>query len=92
MRALSTVCIVSQIAQFSQQRDSITATRRFITFAMLGCNDIIFCFAVKIKLESLGSGGQIILKSYDGSVCLCFDKHGTVVAQVSFKRLFITFG
>ncbi|KAL9952905.1 hypothetical protein ACROYT_G040234 [Oculina patagonica] len=38
---------------------------------------------VKIKLESLGSGGQIILKSYDGSVCLCFDKHGTVVAQLS---------
>ncbi|XP_020606879.1 fibroblast growth factor 2-like [Orbicella faveolata] len=39
--------------------------------------------SVKIKLESVGSGGQIILKSYDGSLCLCLDKHGSVVAKLS---------
>ena len=58
---------------------------------MLRCNDITFCFVVKIKLESVGSGGQIILKSYDGSLCLCLDKHGTVVAKVSFKCLVIRY-
>lgn len=58
---------------------------------MLCCNyDIMFCFVVKIKLESIGSGGQIILKSYDGSLCLCLDKHGSVVAKVRFIPLFIT--
>ena len=56
---------------------------------MLCCNDIMFCFAVKIKLESVGSGGQIILKSYDGSLYLCLDTHGSVVAKVSFTNLFI---
>lgn len=61
-----------------------------VLFAMLCCNDIMFCFVVKIKLESVGSGGQIILKSYDGSLCLCLDKHGSVVAKVSFIPLFIT--
>jgi len=41
--------------------------------------------SVKIKLESVGSGGQIILKSYDGSLCLCLDKHGSVVAKPSHQ-------
>ena len=49
----------------------------------------MLCFVVKIKLESVGSGGQIILKSYDGSLCLCLDMHGSVVAKVSFVPLFI---
>jgi len=38
---------------------------------------------VKIKLESVGPRGQIILKSYDGSFCICVDYHGTVIARPS---------
>ena len=53
------------------------------------CNDIMFCFVVKIKLELVGSGGQIMMKSYDGSHYLCLDGHGSVVAKVSFRNLFI---
>ena len=51
------------------------------------CNDIILCFAVKIKLESVGSPGQVILKSYDGSYYICVDYRGTVVARVSDNSL-----
>ena len=32
-------------------------------------------------MESVGT--QIILKSYDGSVCICVDDHGVVIARVS---------
>lgn len=38
---------------------------------------------VKIKLESVGSLGQVILKSYDGSVYICVDNHGAIVARPS---------
>lgn len=54
-----------------------------LLYVMCTCNDIIICFAVKIKLESVGPRGQIILKSYDGSFCICVDYHGTVIARVS---------
>ncbi|KAJ7384769.1 Fibroblast growth factor 18 [Desmophyllum pertusum] len=36
---------------------------------------------VLIRMESAGSAGQVILKTYDGSVSLCLDQHGTVVAM-----------
>ncbi|CAH3183303.1 unnamed protein product, partial [Porites lobata] len=36
---------------------------------------------VKIMVESVGT--QIILKSYDGSVCICVDDHGVVITRVS---------
>ncbi|XP_073249373.1 fibroblast growth factor 2-like [Porites lutea] len=36
---------------------------------------------VKIMMESVGT--QIILKSYDGSVCICVDDHGAVIARPS---------
>lgn len=54
-----------------------------LLYVMCTCNDIIICFTVKIKLESVGPRGQIILKSYDGSFCICVDYHGTVIARVS---------
>lgn len=50
---------------------------------MLTCNDIILCFAVKIKMESVVSPGQIKMKSYDGRYYICVDHLGTVVAKVS---------
>lgn len=79
---------MSQIARDFHKSVTVSKTLyRVIRFAMLSCNDIIFCFVVLIRMESAGSAGQVILKTYDGSVSLCLDQHGTVVAMVSFKRL-----
>lgn len=38
---------------------------------------------VKIKLESVGSSGQVILKSYNGRYFICVDHLGTVIARPS---------
>lgn len=40
---------------------------------------------VKITLESVGSLGQLILKSYDGGYYICLDDYGIVVAKPSNK-------
>ncbi|XP_058973342.2 fibroblast growth factor 1 [Pocillopora verrucosa] len=40
---------------------------------------------VTMKLESMGSHGQVILKSYDGSVCICLDRSGSVVTRPSHQ-------
>ena len=49
---------------------------------MLTYDNITLCFAVRITLESVGSLGQLILKSYDGGYYICVDDFGTVVAKV----------
>ena len=56
---------------------------------MLTYDDIPLCFAVKITLESVGSLGQLILKSYDGGYYICLDDFGIVVAKVGYIYIYI---
>lgn len=58
---------------------------------MLTYDDILLCFAVKITLESVGSLGQLILKSYDGGYYICLDDFGIVVAKVGYIYTHIYF-
>ena len=79
---LKILCVSSKL--LCRGRDSTFVERLVIPrFVMLTCHDIILCFAVKIKLESVGSPGQIMMKSYDGRHYICVDHLGTVVAKVS---------
>lgn len=60
-------------------------------FVMLTYDDIPLCFTVKITLESVGSLGQLILKSYDGGYYICLDDFGIVVAKVGYIYTYIYF-